>query len=133
MLRLSHFIYITIIIVFISIHPGIVAAENNSTKLIEQINDVKQTLIVNEQIYNDIPIRIKVNELAVELAVTESNIVDGTWIVNETKANYAKESSFLDEPYGNSIIFAHARQNMFINLEFVDCFCTNLYKVIEKQ
>lgn len=119
MLRLSHIIYITIILVIISIHPGIAAAENNSNKLIEQINDVKQNLVVSPNVYNDVPLRINVEDLDIELAVADSYIVDGTWVVDETKANYAIESSFLDEPYGNSIIFAHARKNMFIDLEKV--------------
>src|SRR3990167_5125493 len=67
-------------------------------------------------IEGDTPVRIIIPEVSIDLKVTKSEIIDGTWDVPDNNAGFGEGSHFLNENSGNSIIFAHARRNLFRNL-----------------
>lgn len=90
-------------------------AQNIETKVLVNKDDIKVDISPVSD-YSDIPLRIVIKDIGVNSNVKESQIVNGTWEVNDKSANFGHGSSYLDEPYGNTIIFAHARENLFKNL-----------------
>ena len=68
----------------------------------------------------DKPIRIVIPSVDINLNIIESEIQDNTWTLSDDSASYGLGSSYLDEPYGNTVIFAHARKSLFLNLKDLD-------------
>ena len=66
-----------------------------------------------------LPVRIIIPELGIDLDVQESKIVNGYWEVPEDKAAWG-EGSGVPGYVGNQVIFAHARDGLFSNLENVE-------------
>jgi len=66
-----------------------------------------------------LPVRIIIPDLEIDLNVQESKIVDGYWEVPEDKAAWG-EGSGVPGRVGNQVIFAHARQGLFLNLESIE-------------
>ncbi len=66
-----------------------------------------------------LPVRIIIPELGIDLDVQESKIVNGYWEVPEDKAAWG-EGSGVPGHVGNQVIFAHARDGLFSNLEDVE-------------
>lgn len=62
------------------------------------------------------PSQILIPDLNINLSVEEGHIENGTWTLNDHSALYAEGSSFLNSDYGNTIIYAHARQGLFADL-----------------
>ncbi len=60
--------------------------------------------------------RIVAPTLSIDLAVTSSKIVAGYWETSETTASHGEGSANPGER-GNVVIFAHARQGLFLNLK----------------
>lgn len=66
-----------------------------------------------------LPVRIIIPDLEIDLDVQESKIVNGYWEVPEDKAAWG-EGSGVPGQAGNQVIFAHARDGLFSNLENVE-------------
>ena len=62
-----------------------------------------------------LPIRIVIPKLAINLAVTESPLVNGFWELSTTTASHGVGSANPGEP-GNIVIFAHAWASLFLPL-----------------
>lgn len=88
-------------------------AEMPIIRPIGSASDIK--LAINEK-PSEIPLRIVVPARDINLAVVHSELENGTWVVPDHTAGFAEGSSYIDEPHGNTIIFAHARNGMFRNL-----------------
>ncbi len=73
-------------------------------------NLLSQTTPVEE-----IPSRIVIPTLDIDLPVTPSRVIDGYWELSETTASYGLGSSHPGEN-GNVVIFAHARKGLFLPL-----------------
>ena len=66
-----------------------------------------------------LPVRIIIPELGIDLDVQESKIVNGYWEVPEDRAAWG-EGSGVPGYAGNQVIFAHARDGLFTNLENIE-------------
>lgn len=66
----------------------------------------------------EIPTQIIIPSVAIDIPVKESKIVNGYWEVFENSAGWGEGSAAPDE-IGNQVIFAHARQGLFLPLQNV--------------
>ena len=62
------------------------------------------------------PIRIVIPVLSVDLLVKKAKIAGDTWEIFEKEAGFGDGSSFLNDKSGNTIVFAHARDGLFKDL-----------------
>jgi sortase A len=65
------------------------------------------------------PERILIPELNIDLGVERSRIIGGYWEVFEDKAGWGEGSGLPGQP-GNQVIFAHARENLFLPLRSIE-------------
>lgn len=65
----------------------------------------------------ELPLRIIIPNAEINTNIKESYIEKGTWQVHKKYAGFGLGSSFINEENGNSIIFAHARKNLFKTLD----------------
>ncbi len=112
----KYIIFLSIFLAFLL--PINAKAQRIDTKVVVEKDDINVDLSPRYN-YNDIPLRIIINDLNIDANVKSSRIVNGTWEVNDEHANFGEGSSYLDEPHGNTIIFAHAREKLFRNLDNV--------------
>ena len=77
-----------------------------------------QGFTITEQEITDLPNRILVPELSIDLPVEEAKIIQGYWEVFEDKAGWGAGSG-LPGNAGNQVIFAHARDGLFLPLKEV--------------
>lgn len=76
--------------------------------------------LFSEKDYDEtkLPRRIIIPELNIDLEVDKSEIVEGYWEVFEDKAGWGVGSGIPGEP-GNQVIFAHAREGLFLPLRSI--------------
>ena len=67
----------------------------------------------------DIPEKIIIPSLSVDLPVKEAKIINGYWEVFSDSAGWGEGSGNLGKP-GNQVIFAHARQGLFLPLRSIE-------------
>jgi len=67
----------------------------------------------------EIPTKITISEIYVELPVRKAEIIDGYWEVFENSAGWGSGSGVPGE-VGNQVIFAHARDGLFLPLLYVE-------------
>lgn len=60
----------------------------------------------------EVPAKIIIPRLNIDLPVIEAKVVDGYWELSENTASFGLGSAFLGDA-GNSVIFAHARDHLF--------------------
>lgn len=58
------------------------------------------------------PLRIVIPSLSVDLPVVEAPVINGYWELSETSASHGVGSANPGDP-GNTVIFAHAREELF--------------------
>ena len=63
----------------------------------------------------ELPTQISIPELFVDLTIKKAEIIDGYWEVFEDFAGWGSGSGFPGEK-GNQVIFAHARDGLFLPL-----------------
>lgn len=61
------------------------------------------------------PLRVVIPSLSIDLSVRESKIVNGFWEVSETTASHGLGSAYPGQN-GNIVVFAHARERLFLPL-----------------
>lgn len=61
------------------------------------------------------PKRIIIPKLNIDLPVIEARVVNGYWELSETTASHGQGSAYPGES-GNTVIFAHAREGLFLPL-----------------
>lgn len=66
----------------------------------------------------DLPVRIVLPKENIDLPVSEAKIVNGFWEVFEDKAAWGEDSGVPGRA-GNQVIFAHAREGLFLPLKGV--------------
>ena len=64
------------------------------------------------------PLKIVIPSVNVDLTVRKSNIINGYWQVFETKAGWGEGSGVPGEK-GNQVIFAHAKEGLFLPLQSI--------------
>ncbi len=64
------------------------------------------------------PVRILIPALNIDLPVKEARVINGYWEVFPDVAGFGLGSAYPDE-FGNQVIFAHAREGLFLNLKDV--------------
>lgn len=67
----------------------------------------------------DLPLQISIPELFIDLTVKRAEVIDGYWEVFEGSAGWGSGSGFPGEK-GNQVIFAHARDGLFLPLLYVE-------------
>lgn len=66
---------------------------------------------------NLFPVRIVIPKIFVDLTIRPAEVLDGTWITYEDSASFGIGSAFPNKDTGNTVIFAHARTNLFARLD----------------
>lgn len=66
----------------------------------------------------NMPVRIVMPKVDIDLKVTPSKVIDGYWELSEENASYGLGSG-LPGSRSNTVIFAHAREGLFYNLKNV--------------
>lgn len=61
----------------------------------------------------EIPTRIIVSSVNIDLPVVESPFENGSWVADARFASYAQGTPPLNSEVGNTLIFAHARSKLF--------------------
>lgn len=64
----------------------------------------------------DPPIRILISDLKIDLPVKEAKVVKGYWEVFPDSAAFGLGSAYPEDATGNQVIFAHAREGLFLPL-----------------
>lgn len=86
---------------------------NASEPIIVPRQEESVAIVTNEKRQNEIPKRIILDSVNIDLPVIESPFENGSWVASEHFASYAQGTSPLDSSYGNTLIFAHARSKLF--------------------
>lgn len=63
------------------------------------------------------PTRIIIPSLNIDIPVKEAKVVDGYWEVFDDRAGFGLGSAYPEDDKGNQVIFAHARQGLFLPLK----------------
>lgn len=71
--------------------------------------------VTDKKKVKDPPIRILIEELKIDLPVKEAKVVNGYWEVFPDSAAFGLGSAYPNEA-GNQVIFAHAREGLFLPL-----------------
>lgn len=77
----------------------------------EPIKISKQLLSI-EEVVGDYPSRIIIPKLGIDLPVVPARVIGGVWEIHQNAANFGVGSALPGE-VGNSVIFAHAKANLF--------------------
>ncbi len=86
----------------------------NSTIADEPVNI--QGFDENNYKEEDIPVRIMIPEISIDLEVQKARIINGFWEVFKDKAAWG-EGSGIPGRVGNQVVFAHAREGLFLPLK----------------
>ena len=78
---------------------------------------INSNLYLNKASEN-IPVKIIIPEVNIDLPVVQAKVVDGYWEISEHTASYG-DGSGIPGQNGNTVIFAHARVGLFYNLKDV--------------
>lgn len=62
------------------------------------------------------PVRILIPDLKIDLPVKEAKVTKGYWEVFTDSAGFGLGSAYPEDSSGNQVIFAHARQGLFLPL-----------------
>ncbi|MCX8009005.1 MAG: sortase [Patescibacteria group bacterium] len=65
---------------------------------------------------DELPTRILIPSLSIDINVTPSKLINGYWEVSETSASFGMGSA-PPGTIGNTVIFAHARERLFLPLK----------------
>ncbi len=85
----------------------------------EPVNIDKKLLQANNQQKENLPpLRIIIPSVKIDLPVKEAKVVNGYWEVFPDRAGFGLGSTYPGE-VGNQVIFAHARQGLFLPLKKV--------------
>ncbi|MBI2611215.1 sortase [Candidatus Gottesmanbacteria bacterium] len=71
--------------------------------------------LVRNIVYKEPPLRIVIPDLAIDLPIVMAKIINGYWELSETTASHGMGSANPGE-IGNTVIFAHAREGLFLPL-----------------
>ena len=109
-------------LVFISAALFILSFNLQNLKPINQKNS-KDPIVISKELLsnqnqNNIPTRIVLPSVNIDLPINSSKIVNGYWELSETTASYGLGSG-IPGTNSNTVIFAHAREGLFYNLKDV--------------
>jgi LPXTG-site transpeptidase (sortase) family protein len=76
---------------------------------------VDKNLLSDKTKQKNSPVRILIGTLSIDIPVKEAKVVKGYWEVFPDSAGFGVGSAYPDEK-GNMVIFAHARDKLFLNL-----------------
>jgi sortase A len=106
--RIIGIIFVALAIVIIVGFPKVPQKEN------------KDPIQVSSDLYKNrsenIPTRILIPKVDIDLPVVEAKVVNGYWELSENSASHGEGSGFPGEK-NNDVIFAHAREGLFYNLK----------------
>ncbi len=85
------------------------------------LNATKNPIQIDTQLFRsnsiqDIPVRIVVPGVSIDIPIVESPVVNGYWELSETTASHGMGSANPGES-GNIVVFAHAKEELFYNLK----------------
>lgn len=76
---------------------------------------ISRELINTSNVIGDYPKRIIIPSVKIDLPVEPAKVINGVWEIHDNVANFGVGSS-LPKDSGNTVIFAHARWNLFLPL-----------------
>lgn len=66
----------------------------------------------------DLPIRVIIPELSIDLPIRQARVIEGFWEVFSDSAGWG-EGTGIPGKIGNQVIFAHAREGLFLPLQSI--------------
>ncbi|OGG12781.1 hypothetical protein A3D77_07020 [Candidatus Gottesmanbacteria bacterium RIFCSPHIGHO2_02_FULL_39_11] len=108
---------------FIFSKPRAIVAKSNGYTPLLSYNPVKiDPLFIQSQtlpkLIRDIPTKIIIPSVGIDVGVKKAKIINGYWEVFEDTAGWGEGSAAPDEA-GNVVMFAHAREGLFLPLRNV--------------
>ena len=104
---------------------GLILLSKSQEKIVDNSDTFEdEPVSVEGFLLNDIqsapvPIKIIIPNLNISIDVEKSKIIGGYWEVFEDKAGWGEGSGYPGQP-GNQVIFAHARENLFLPLRSIE-------------
>ncbi len=65
----------------------------------------------------EFPDRIFIPSLSIELPIKATNVVGGTWLTYNDAASFGIGSANINDPFGNTVVFAHAKSGLFKGID----------------
>lgn len=116
-----------VVLVFLGLNlsPRQIQEEKNSSSVSVNSISVSEPITIDKALLRERskkekdklpPIRIVIPALSIDLPVNEAKIVNGYWELFNEVAGWGTGSAYPDEA-GNQVIFAHAREGLFLPLK----------------
>lgn len=95
----------------VSISPS----DNTVVSFSQEPVTVDKSLLSDKTKQKNFPVRILIGSLGIDVPVKEAKVIKGYWEVFPDSAGWGVGSAYPEEK-GNMVIFAHARDKLFLNL-----------------
>lgn len=103
-----------------SVAPLTSQVDNNSVNSFSQepvkIDKILTGKVTDKNNIKAPPVRILIPDLKIDLPVKEAKVIKGYWEVFKDSAGFGLGSAYPEDISGNQVIFAHARQGLFLPL-----------------
>lgn len=105
---------------YVSDHPAGLNPSQKATTKVTSVKNSTSPIQIDPSLLSDResaqpPQRIVIPNLSIDLSIVEANVVDGYWELSETTASHGVGSANPGEN-GNIVVFAHAREGLFLPL-----------------
>ncbi len=101
-----------LMIIALILKIAFLALFNTNTTYISPIPET-QIIASKVNLESEIPLRVIVDSVNIDIPIQESPFENGSWIAHEDSASYALGTSPLNSETGNTLIFGHARSKIF--------------------
>lgn len=78
----------------------------------------EETLLQEIRVSKPLPVKVIIPAVGIDVAIRPAKVVKGEWEVFEDSGSYGLGSAYPGE-VGNTVLFAHARKDYFLNLRQV--------------
>ncbi len=94
---------------------SVITQDNTVVSFSQEPVTVDKNLLSDKTKQKNPPVRILIGSLGIDISVKEAKVVKGYWEVFLDSAGFGVGSAYPEEK-GNMVIFAHARDKLFLNL-----------------
>lgn len=113
---------------FVSRNKSVISTNEDNQQVVDEVTSFSQEPVsidkailekkIKKTLLKETPVRIIIPAVAIDLPVKEAKIVNGYWEVFKDRAGFGLGSAYPDE-IGNQVIFAHAKEGLFLPLRKV--------------
>jgi LPXTG-site transpeptidase (sortase) family protein len=102
---------------FYFINTNIIKQPQAATTTSPERNLPKNVLFSKNEFKESTPDRIFIPNLSIELPIKSTNVVNGTWLTYNDAASFKVGSANINDPSGNTVVFAHAKSGLFKGID----------------